>query len=110
MTSSSDPTSFVLLQTCYDQATVMTVQSLLESERIEVVMKRIADRSIEGHSRGPALEVRAMVRPSDLPAAKALLEAFESAEVVPSEPSEGDPNDRSLQQFRERVQARDQDD
>ncbi|MGH1346649.1 MAG: hypothetical protein ACRBN8_34100 [Nannocystales bacterium] len=45
MTSPSDPTSFLLLQTCYDHATVMTVQSPLEWERIEVVMKRIVDRS-----------------------------------------------------------------
>lgn len=110
MTTSSDPRDFVLLQTCYDQATVMTVQSLLESERIEVVMKRIADRSIEGHARGPALEVRAMVRPSDLSAAQALLEAFESAEVVPSERSEPNPNDRSVRQFRARMQARDDED
>jgi len=100
---STDPTSFVLLQTCYDQATVMTVQSLLESERIEVIMKRMADRSIEGHARGPALEVRAMVHADDLAKAKALLEAFDSAEVVPGETIEADPNDRSLQQFRERM-------
>ncbi len=110
MTTSSDPSDFVLLQTCYDQATVMTVQSLLESERIEVIMKRIADRSIEGHSRGPALEVQAMVSPSDLPKAQALLEAFESAEIVPSEASEADPGDRSVQQFQKRMQESDPDD
>ena len=110
MTTSSDPSDFVLLQTCYDQAMVMTVQSLLESERIEVIMKRIADRSIEGHSRGPALEVQAMVRPSDLAKAQALLEAFESADVVASEASEADPGDRSVQQFQERMQARDDED
>lgn len=110
MTTSSDPSDFVLLQTCYDQATVMTVQSLLESERIEVIMKRVADRSIEGHSRGPALEVQAMVRPSDLAKAKALLEAFESAEVVPGAATEPDPDDRSIQQFRDRVQGREDDD
>lgn len=110
MTASSDTTAFVLLQTCYDQATVMTVQSLLESERIEVVMKRVADRSIEGHARGPALEVRAMVHPSDLAKAQALLEDFASAEVVPSEAAEPDPNDRSLQQFRARMNQSDSDD
>lgn len=104
MTAPSDTRSFVLLQTCYDQATVMTVQSLLESEEIEVIMKRVADRSIEGHARGPALEVQAMVRPSDLAKAQALLEAFESADVVPTEPSEAEPGDLSVQQFRERVQ------
>lgn len=110
MSTSSDPSDFVLLQTCHDQATVMTVQSLLESERIEVIMKRVADRSIEGHSRGPALEVQAMVRPSDLAKAQALLEAFESAEVAPSEASEADPGDRSVQQFRARMQESDSDD
>ncbi|MGH1340116.1 MAG: putative signal transducing protein [Nannocystales bacterium] len=109
MTTSSQTDTFVLLQTCYDQATAMTVQSLLESERIEVVMKRIADRSIEGHARGPALEVRAMVHPSDLATARALLEAFESAEVVSTEVTEPDPNDRSLQQFRERMGPDDDD-
>ncbi len=102
MTTPSDTRSFVLLQTCYDQATVMTVQSLLESERIDVIMKRVADRSIEGHARGPALEVQAMVRPSELAKAQALLEAFESAEVVPTEPSEAQQGDPSVQQFRER--------
>ncbi len=106
MSPSSDSDPFVLLKTCYDQATAMTVQSVLESERIEVIMKRMADRSIEGHARGPTLEVRAMVRGSDLAAAAALLEAFDSAEIVPSETVEGDPNDRSLQQFRERMRDR----
>ncbi len=110
MTTPVDPDPFVLLQTCYDQATVMTVQSVLESEQIEVVMKRMADRTIEGHARGPALEVRAMVRTTELATAQALLEAFDSAEVVPSEVSEPDPNDRSLQQFRERMQDRDDED
>ena len=109
MSTSSDPSDFVLLQTCYDQATVMTVQSVLESERIEVIMKRVADRSIEGHSRGPALEVQAMVRASDLAKAQALLEAFESADVVPSEASEAEQGDRSVQQFRERMQSGDDD-
>ncbi len=110
MTASSDTTDFVLLQTCYDQATVMTVQSLLESECIEVVMKRVADRSIEGHARGPALEVRAMVHASDLAKAQALLEDFASAEVVPSDEAEPDPNDRSVQQFRARMQDREDED
>lgn len=108
--TTSDPSDFVLLQTCSDQATVMTVQSLLESERIEVIMKRIADRSIEGHARGPALEVQAMVRAPDLAKAQALLEAFESAEVVSSDASEAEQGDRSVQQFRERMQAGDDED
>ena len=51
-----------------------------------------------------------MVRPSELAKAQALLEAFESAEVVPSEPSEAEQGDRSVQQFRERMQASDDQD
>lgn len=64
----------------------------------------------EGHAHGPPLEVRAMVRAEDLAKATALLEGFESAEVVPAEPSEPDPNDRSLQQLRARMQENESDD
>lgn len=51
-----------------------------------------------------------MVRAEDLAKAQALLEAFESAEVVLTEPSEADPNDLSLQQFRSRTRASDTED
>ena len=80
----------------------MSIRGLLEAEGIEVFVHGENHRAMEGALLGAMIELRAMVRFSDLEDARELIEELDYAEHLPAEDVEPDPDDRSLQQFQTR--------
>lgn len=102
MGQTPNPDSFVLLKTCRDDVEAMSLRSLLEAEGIEVFVQGEHHRAVEGALMGAMIELRAMVRQADLDEARELIEELDYAEHLPAEPVPADPDDKSLQQFRDR--------
>ena len=80
----------------------MSIRGLLEAEGIEVFVHGENHRAMEGALLGAMIELRAMVRFSDLEDARELIEELDYAEHLPAEDIEPDPDDQSLQQFQTR--------
>ena len=100
-----DPGALVLVKICRDQVEAMSIRGLLEAEGIEVFIHGENHRAMEGALLGAMIELRAMVRFSDLEDARELIEELDYAEHLPAEEVEPDPDDRSLQQFQTREVA-----
>jgi|GEM_PF-1859136 len=96
-----DPEEFVPLTTCRDDAEVIGVRSLLESEGIRVFVQGEHHRAVTGQMFGAMVELRVHVPRKDLDEARELLEEIEYAEHLPPEKTDADPKDRSLQRFLE---------
>lgn len=97
-----DPDTLVLLKICRDQVESMSIRSMLGAEGIEVFIHGENHRAMGGALLGAVLELRAMVRFSDLEDARDLIQELDYAEHLPAEEVEADPDDRSLQQFQSR--------
>lgn len=80
----------------------MSIRGLLEAEGIEVFIQGENHRAMEGALLGAMIELRAMVRFSDLEDARELIEELDYAEHLPAEEIEPDPDDKSLAQFQSR--------
>ena len=100
MTDADD--SFVLLTTARDNVDAMGIRSVLEAEGIEVFVQGEHHRAMEG-AFGIFVELRVMVRRSDLDEARELLEEAKFAEHLPAEEiAAADVTDKSVHRFNER--------
>ena len=86
-----DPNAMVLLKICRDQVDAISTRALLEAEGIEVFVQGEHHRAMEGALLGAMIELRAMVRFSDLEDARELIEELDYAEHLPAEDNEPDP-------------------
>jgi hypothetical protein len=101
MTDADADDSFVLLTTARDNVDAMGIRSVLEAEGIEVFVQGEHHRAMEG-AFGIFVELRVMVRRSDLDEARELLEEAKFAEHLPAEETAAaDVADKSVRRFNE---------
>ncbi len=101
MTEPETDDPFVLLTTARDNVDAMGVRSVLEAEGMEVFVQGEHHRAMEG-AFGVFVELRVMVRRSDLDEARELLEEATYAEHLPAEEiAAEDVADKSVHRFNE---------
>lgn len=94
--------AFTLLTTARDNVEAMSIRSVLESEGIDVFVQGEHHRALEGML-GAFVDLRVMVRRSQLDDARELLEEAAYAEHLEAEPVQADEvEDASIHRFVER--------